>query len=201
MENEQVIIHPGDELDKQMHNQPFTYQEGETIYSEVYGILRNNRIIPLQGPYDPQIGDKIIGIITNERHSGYNAFVNMANETSFSSRGMRQQLNIGDVIEAEVENVNEVKNVEIKYPKKMGYGTIMEIPPVKVARVIGKKMSMVNMITEKTDCNIIVGKNGLIWINDCENCNLVIKIINKIISEAHNSGLTARIERYINAEL
>jgi len=41
---------------------------------------------------------------------------------------------------------------------------IMHVNPNKVPRVIGKEGSMIYIIKEDTQCDIVVGQNGVIWI-------------------------------------
>jgi len=72
----------------------------------------------------------------------------------------------------------------------------MEIMPVRIPRVIGKKNSMVNMLEEKTKCDLFVGRNGRIWMRG-EKIDLLKKAILKIEKEAHTSGLTERIKEFL----
>ncbi|MCD6227241.1 hypothetical protein J7J90_01985 [Candidatus Micrarchaeota archaeon] len=194
-------VYPGLQLDKSMYGQPYTYSENGKVYSNVFGMLRNDKIVPLQGQYDPKRGDIIIGVVNEEKFSGYSVYINLPSEGSLSSRDSREELETGDVIECEVDYVNEIKQVSLTNPKKLGFGSVMIIPPVKVPRVIGKQMSMINLIKEKTGCDIRMGKNGILWINDCKNKPIVIKTINKILREAQFSGLTSRIGEFLDKEI
>ena len=54
---------------------------------------------------------------------------------------------------------------------------------------------MINMIKEKTRCDIVVGQNGVVWVKgDPEMENIARKIILMIEREAHTSGLTDRVK-------
>ena len=70
-------------------------------------------------------------------------------------------------------------------------------------RLIGRKGSMINLIKTETNCRLIIGQNGLVWINakDYETIQLVEKVIHKVEREAHTSGLTDRIKNLIHEEL
>jgi exosome complex component RRP4 len=58
---------------------------------------------------------------------------------------------------------------------------------------------MLNLLKEKTGCEIIVGKNGIIWIKGKEeNVNKLTLAIMKIEKEAHIPGLTSRIESLLS---
>jgi len=78
-------------------------------------------------------------------------------------------------------------------------GRIIEITSSKVPRVIGKQGSMITLIKEKTECKIIVGQNGRVWISGPtpEKEILAVDVINKIEHEAHLDGLTDRIKEYL----
>ncbi|MEM4767302.1 MAG: KH domain-containing protein, partial [Ignisphaera sp.] len=81
-------------------------------------------------------------------------------------------------------------------------GSLVEIEPCKVARVIGKKKSMLNMLIEQTKCEIFVGNNGRILLK-CPNLELeyiAILAIKKIENEAHTTGLTERIKDFVIEE-
>ena len=74
------------------------------------------------------------------------------------------------------------------------------IAPSKVPRVIGKKGTMVKQINEKTNCNIIVGQNGQVWISGDE-ANLAARAVKKVEREAHTENLTDRISEWLEEEL
>ena len=74
-------------------------------------------------------------------------------------------------------------------------GIIVDISPTKVPRLIGKKGSMINMIKDKTNCKIVVGQNGLVWVKGNEDMEqLTREVIHLIEAEAHTSGLTNKIK-------
>jgi len=53
---------------------------------------------------------------------------------------------------------------------------------------------MINMIKEKTRCDIVVGQNGVVWVKgDPEMEKVARKVILMIDREAHTSGLTDRV--------
>ncbi len=67
-------------------------------------------------------------------------------------------------------------------------GTILEIRPTKIPRVIGKNNTMVQQIAAMTKSTIVVGNNGIIWLKG-GNVALATEAIRKIEDEAHTSGL------------
>ena len=70
----------------------------------------------------------------------------------------------------------------------------------KVPRVIGKMGSMIGLIKKHTNADITVGQNGLVWIKaESPNDELRAETAIKIVDEhAHQSGLTEKVEAYLN---
>jgi len=57
---------------------------------------------------------------------------------------------------------------------------------------------MVSMIKQATGCRIIVGQNGLIWIDgEPDKENIAVDAIRKIESESHIPGLTDRMKNHL----
>jgi exosome complex RNA-binding protein Rrp4 len=68
----------------------------------------------------------------------------------------------------------------------------------KVPRIIGKRGSMVGMIKRATDCNIVVGQNGRVWLNGAPEMEVIaINAIKMIELHSHESGLTDRVKGYL----
>ena len=60
---------------------------------------------------------------------------------------------------------------------------------------------MVNLIKEYTDTRIVIGQNGLIWIEGTpENILRATAAIKKIEREAHTTGLTDRMTEYLKGD-
>ena len=83
----------------------------------------------------------------------------------------------------------------------MSGGQLIEIEPIKVPRVIGKKGSMISMLKRYTNCRIFIGQNGRIWIDGkTDAVARVTLVIRKIEAEAHIKGLTDRVTRLLKEE-
>jgi exosome complex component RRP4 len=61
---------------------------------------------------------------------------------------------------------------------------------------------MVSMIKKATNCNIIVGQNGIVWLKGLnpEDELVTVETINKIEVESHVSGLTDRIKEFLESK-
>jgi exosome complex component RRP4 len=73
------------------------------------------------------------------------------------------------------------------------------VVPTKIPRVIGRKGSMISMIKQETNCQIVLGLNGVILVTGKtpEDEELAITVIRKIEQESHTSGLTDRITQLL----
>ena len=214
------IVVPGECLAEGMDYLPGngTYREGDKILASQLGLVavdgRALKLIPLSGKYLPKRGDTIIGMVKEilmsgwmmNTNSAYHAMLGMKEATSdFIPKGadLTQYFNFGDYIVCKITNVTSQKlvDVTVRGPglRKLKDGRIINVNTHKVPRIIGKKGSMVSMIKQATDCKIIVGQNGIIWLQgeDPKMELLAVETIKKIEKESHISGLTDRIKEYL----
>lgn len=210
------IVVPGEVLANGMGYVPGygSYREGEKIISERLGVVsvdgRAIKLIPLSGRYLPKKGDtiicKVVDVTLNgwrmDTNSAYQAMLSLKEATSeFITRGadLRRYYDIGDYVVCKVSNVTSQMLVDVmmKGPglKKLKGGRVIEVNPHKVPRIIGKHGSMISMIKEATGCWIIVGQNGMVWLQGEPHAELLaLQAIRMIQSESHLSGLTNRMK-------
>jgi exosome complex component RRP4 len=218
VKNKDVAV-PGEVLATGMDNLPGTgtYREKEKIIASRLGLVqlegRTIKLIPLSGRYLPKKFDTIICKIIDvsvsgwrlETNSPYTAMLSMKDATSqFIQRGadLTQYYDLGENIVCSIVNVTSQKLVDVtmKGPglRKLKGGRIISVASNKVPRIIGKQGSMVSMIKDATKCSIIVGQNGLVWIEGTpEDELLAIQTIKKIEEESHFSGLTDKIKGFL----
>ncbi len=202
-----------------------TFKEGSRIYSTVVGLVEVRgdlvRVIPLEGPYIPEVGDSVIGKIVDVKFSGwavdigspYKAGLRVQDATDERIDLMRTDLrkifDIGDVIYAKIKAYNEINQVDLM-TKGMPFrggplrgGQIVEVTPSKVPRLIGKGGSMITMIKKLTSTRIVVGQNGWVWVSghSSELERLAIAAIMKVNRESHTHGLTDRVKEFLMESL
>lgn len=219
---EKEVVVPGEILAEGMDNLPGagTYREGDKILAGMLGLTyidgRTVKLIPLSGKYSPKRDDTIICKVIDINFSGwrvdtnsaYSAMLSMKDATTaYIQKGadLTQFYNLGEYIVASVVNVTSQKLIDVtmKGPglHKLKGGRIIEVSPYKVPRIIGKQGSMVSMIKTATGCRIVVGQNGLVWIQGEPDKELLAeKTIRKIEKESHLSGLTDRIQKFLEKE-
>jgi exosome complex component RRP4 len=210
---EKEITAPGEVLAEGMDYLPGqgTYRDNDKIRASRVGLVmvdgRAVKLIPLSGRYMPKRGDTIIARVKEILISGWMLDIDAAYHAMLSmkdgSSELTQYYTFGDHIVCKIINVTTQKLVDVtmKGPglRKLFGGRIIHINTHKVPRVIGKKGSMVSMVKQATGSKIIVGQNGVTWIqNDDPKMELLtVETIRKIAAEAHISGLTDRIKEFL----
>jgi len=197
---EKKIVTPGELLFDFPKRVSGTYVENGKTYSAVLGMLSDGFFIPLKGRYTPFPGDLVVGVVMEERFSGYLVDVNAPFQGVLDSRDLRQEFKIGDVLIARVDSIDEINNLILVDPKKLSNGEVLEVNAVTIPRIIGRNNSMIEMVRSLTKSEIFVGKNGRIFLKN-GNIALAIEAIKKISNEAHTSGLTDRIKNFLEARL
>ena len=214
------IVVPGEVIASGMDYLPAsgTVRDADDIIATQVGVVnisgRLLRLIPLSGVYLPKFGDTIIGEIINITLNGwivnmggpYTAMITLKEATSdFLDRkaDLSQIYDIGDMVVAKIINVTKQKSVDLttKGPglRRLRGGRIIEIASAKVPRVIGKQASMISLIKEKTNCKLIVGQNGKVWVQSIDPLNelMAIKAIKLIERRAHQEGLTDEVKEFL----
>jgi len=195
------IVVPGEMLFDAPKYIPGAYVEGGKTYSSMLALFNEEelRLIPLRGPYIPSIDDAVVGVVSEVKFAGYTVEIKSAYQGFLSTKETRDEFRLGDIILARVKGVDEVNNVQLTEARKLVGGEIVEIAAAKVPRVIGKKGSMLNLIRDATKSEIIVGKNGRVWIKG-GNSSLTARAVLKIEEEAHVRGLTDRMGEFLKKE-
>lgn len=213
------IAVPGEELAVGMDFLPSygTYRDGDKIIANKLGLVQIDgkvvKLISLSGKYVPKRGDTIIGDVVDllmsgwriETNSAYSAVLGMKDATSeYIARGadLSQYFAIGDWVVAKITNVTSQKLIDVTMRgpglRKLKGGRVVYVNTNKVPRVIGKAGSMVSMIKDATGCKIIVGQNGVVWVQGEPEMEIhAVDTIKKIERESHVGGLTDKIKIYL----
>ncbi len=193
------VVLPGDIIAGQPMAIPGCYVSGGKTIASVLSLMRDGKVIPLKGLYLPTQDDYVVGIVVEERFSGYSVELHSPYLGSLSSRETRYQFKTGDLISAKIAEVNEVNEATLMDERPLGIGSLIEVDYVKVPRIIGRNGSMLAMIQQYTGTEMFVGKNGRIFVRGGDTL-LAEKAILKIDSEAHIPGLTDRIKEFLEKE-
>lgn len=191
-----------------------TRRAGQDILATRFGlgeeVGRVVRVIPIFGAFIPRRNNVVIGRIIDITYNGWlvdidsapSAFLSIEEVPRFINKNeMDQFLAIGDVIAAKIWSVKS-RGIDLvlkgKGLGKLGGGFIFRIIPSRVPRVIGREGSMINLIKDKTGCNITVGQNGWIWIKgpSIEAEIRARRVIESVADKVHINGLTEKIEQW-----
>lgn len=170
------------------------------IFSDSVGFVNENEtmvsVIPLEGGYEPEINDIVVGVVMDEKISGYTVNMNSFSSSYISKKALRSPLRPSNVISARVERVNEMKEIELDGIRVLFGGEVLQVSPVKVPRIIGKDGSMLEVLKKGTGCSLVVGRNGFVWIKG-GNVRLLNETLEMIQKEAHMDNLTNRISDFL----
>ncbi len=217
---------PGDPIASNVNVDPrsylYVYKIDDTIYAAVpcmYEIVDNTlKVIPMEGVYVPRPGDIVIGLVINfvithwqvDINSPYIGILHASNVLGRpynpAKDELKEYLEIGDYVVAKIDSFDRTRDPVLDMRGKdlgrITEGKIIEIKPSRVPKVIGKKKSMLNVIKNDTNCDIVVGANGRIWVK-CPNKDLedIVALAIKLIErEAFLPGLTEKVRTLIANE-
>jgi exosome complex component RRP4 len=199
-----------------------TYAENSKIYASRIGLADcNNKqvnVVALRSFYFPKVGDVVIGTVLEVGFNGWTVdikapYTALLRASDVLSRPFKPQndelsevLTGGDLIVAKIASYDRAHDPQLTVGEpglgKITRGQIIKVTPSKIPRVIGKKGSMISMIKKETNCQIILGLNGVILVTgkNPDNEELAIAAIQKIENESHTSGLTDRITQFVKEE-
>jgi exosome complex component RRP4 len=215
---ERQLVIPGTVLANGLDYLPSSgaFRENNEIKSKVLGLAKvKDRfvgVIPLAGVYNPRPGDGIIGFVEDMQttmwiiniNSPYNGILLLGEAVGeyvdINKTDISVYFDIGDMIYTKVLNVSRSKSVQLTMndyrAKKLVGGRILKITPYKVPRLIGKEGSMIEMIKDKTKCQIIVGQNGIVWLKGEDEAKAARAVL-MVEQESHTQGLTDKIEKML----
>jgi exosome complex component RRP4 len=191
-----------------------TRRENENVVASRFGLAEESgrvvKVIPITGAFIPRRNNAIIGRVTNITFNGWivdidsasSGFLPIDESPRFINKNeMDQFLAIGEVVSAKIWSVN-TRGIDLtlkgKGLGKLEGGFIFRVSPNRVPRVIGREGSMINLIKEKTGCNISVGQNGWIWVkgNDIDSQIRARKAIEFVTDKVYVEGLTEKMEAW-----
>jgi len=160
------VVVPGQLLAEGRYRPSYgTYDENGKIYSTLVGLaeLRGNtvKVVALEGAYIPKEGDLVIGIITTVAGNnwkvdiggpyGASLHANNALRRPYSD-DISEYMDIGDVISAEViafdRQSGPFLSMKGRGLRVLDKGMLFDVSPAKIPRIIGRRGSMINMITD-----------------------------------------------------
>ena len=192
-----------------------TIMEGNNIIATTIGLSDVHdgsvRVIPLTGGYYPKDDDLIIGKIVSHSAMSWEVDINscyagmlpatdvFGRDFSSHSDNLSSKLGNGDLIVARIVNADKTRDplltISGRELGKIDSGELVNISPSKVARLIGKRGSMIQTIESGTHAQITIGQNGLVVVSceDSDGLLKAIKAIELVDEKAHIANLTDQI--------
>lgn len=181
-------------------------------------------LIPYKDIYRPVKGDYIVGVVVGYAPNGWfidigsyvKAFLPAADVLNKRFDPRKDELSkyfkIGDILGLYVSEVRRlgnllvtVKDVKKAKDKKLGRLSdyyIIKVWSTKLPRIIGKKGSMVKLLKEKLNGDLIIAQNGVIlYKGPYEKFVILNKIIALITAKTFATGLTEYVNDLINSLL
>ncbi len=199
-----------------------TYIENGKIYAQRVGLVDSENkkvdVVALRAFYIPKQGDIVIGSVMEVGFNGWTVdikspYTAMLRASDVLSRPFKPQndelsqvLNAGELVVAKIASYDRAHDPQLTVAEpglgKITRGQLMRVTPTKIPRIIGRKGSMISMIKQETNCQIILGLNGVILVTGKtpEDEELAMTAINKIENESHTSGLTDRVTQLLKEE-
>ena len=217
---ERKVVIPGEVIISGEEYLPgeWTEKKDDEIIAIKFGLAEETdklvKVIPFSGGYYPRRGNVVIGRVEMLTHNGWvidignseNAFLSLMEFPKFIQKGsLHEVMNIGDMVVAKVA-FTKGRGVELTLKSsgvgKIEGGIVFKLNPNKVPRIIGKEGSMIKLIKDETGCNITIGQNGFIWIQNekIENELLAKKAIMFISEKFFTKGLTESVEKFFKEE-
>ncbi|MFZ8856494.1 MAG: KH domain-containing protein [Candidatus Nanopusillus sp.] len=196
-----MILIPGDNLRKKDSN---SYERDNNYYSKYILLIKEDKTRRLFGYYMPEINDIIIGKVIDVLSNGWIIDINSPYLGKLSLKEIGVDPNdlytYGDYILCQIVRMtkNKLIDLEIKKKEKLNDGLILKVDPVRIPRLIGKNSSMLNLIKEYLKIDIIIGKNGRIYLNgNINDVSKAVDIIKFIINNSYKSGLTEKVKEIL----
>ena len=178
-------------------------------------------LIPYKDIYRPVKGDYVIGVVVGYAPNGWfidigsyvKAFLPAADVLNKRFDPRKDELSkyfkIGDIVGLYVSEVRRlgnllvtVKDLKKSKDKKLGKLSdyyIIKVWSTKLPRIIGKKGSMIKLLKEKLDGDLIIAQNGVIlYKGPHEKFIILNKIITLITAKTFATGLTEYVNDLIN---
>ncbi|MGA1821612.1 MAG: KH domain-containing protein [Thermoplasmatota archaeon] len=212
------IVMPGDIISSSEGMKPGrgVFKEGGRLVSSVIGMVAvkgsTASVLPLNDRYIPKPGDQIIGMVVDLGPDHWIVDVNSTRplvlnvgDTPWNVRfgHSSSYLDVGDVVHLKVERDRGASHLKLamKGPalRKLNQGYLVSINVSKVIRLVGKDMEMINLIRRATSCRILVGQNGMIWIEgDPEGVSMVERTVDLIGRYPHSMPLNGKIRELLS---
>ena len=190
-------------------------ENNEFIATRVGWLNEQNNVLsvqPINSAYMPRSGDLVIGFVAEVRNNLWFFDVNGPFQALLPMSlapwkvefgAARQHLGIGDAALARIQEVDETHNMVLTMKgvglRRLNEGAVVSIPVNLIDTLRGDNNSILSRIRDATDCRIIVGDNGRVWIHgDAEAMHVARQLIQTLNEEGHKKTFQRAVEALEN---
>jgi len=207
------LVIPGDslgEIGERRAGHGVLRRNGELIATRL-GHLREKdgelSVNPVHTSYTPRPGDLIVGYVEGMRSNiwfidiggPFNAILPMslaAGKVDFGAT--REYMDVGSTVLCRVQEVDENHGAVVTMKgmglRKLNSGFVDTVPSHLLSRVVGVDGQMLKSIKEASDCRMVVGQNGRIWIEgDASGTRLARSALSVIREAGHRPDIESRV--------
>ena len=190
-------------------------ENNEFIATRVGWLHEQNNVVsvsPINSAYMPRSGDLIVGFVAEVRNNlwffdvngPFQALLPMSLapwKVEFGST--RKHLGIGDAALARIQEVDETHNMVLTMKgvglRRLNEGAVLSIPVNLIDTLRGDNNSMVSRIRDITDCRIIVGDNGRVWVHGSgDDMRVTRELIQTLNEDGHKNTFESAVEALEN---
>lgn len=220
LKKDREFVVPGDLIVKSIDYLPGknAFREGDDIFAKKVGLVSiSNRVvsvIPLNSMYLPKVGDMVVAEVKELQGNGWILEINSPYEAFLPLSGVRKYIDtnrtklssvydVGERIFAKINVVNQLDTIHASMydmdTRKLQGGRLITMNPAKVPRLIGRAGSMVSTIKRLTGCNIVIGHNGVVWLEGGDT-KKAMEAVDLVEREAYTTGLTDRVTEMLGGK-
>ena len=198
-ENKNQFVLPGDTISGSYEPAQNVILDDNRLLSTAIGFCEINdneaSVSALTGFYIPRSDDLVIGKITSHSAMSWEVDINscysgmlpatdvFGRDFSSHSDDLTAKLSYGDRIVTRNVNADKTRDplltISGRELGKIDSGELVTISPSKVARLIGKRGSMIQMIESGSNAQITIGQNGLIVVA-CDDSDGLLKAVKAV---------------------
>lgn len=193
-----------------------TLSQGENIIATRLGWVKELNgtvsVDPINAAYMPRSGDLVIGVVESVRNNLWFADVNgpfngllpmSLAPWKVEFGAARIHMDVGDVMLARVQEVDEAHNVVLTMKgvglRRLKEGMMSEISMNHISRLRGDGDSTLRALKEASDCRIIVGENGRVWVDgDAAGVSFMRQVLDLVRNGGHRATFDASLEAIMN---
>lgn len=195
--------------------------DGDTLVSSKVGLVNVTddaiSVIPLAGKYIPQSDDLVIGKVISHTSQAWELDINSAyvgfllatdvfgGNFASNSDELTSRLDLGDLVAARVANFDRTRDplltIDDRDLGKIDSGVLVKMTPGKIACLIGRQGSMIQVIENATNAVFTIGQNGLVVIS-CENNDELLRAksaVALIEQDAYLPGLLDKVNALLGS--